>query len=205
MAVKSKASQQFIPIEDIHDGVIILKDKTMRMVLMASSVNFALKSEDEQIGIIMQFQNFLNSLEFTTQIYIQSRRLDIKPYLALLHSRLSANISDLMRIQIQEYIEFIRNFTENSNIMAKTFFIVVPYYPGANITFTKKTKQKEESVLERFEEGKSQLEQRAHTIRQGLARSGVRVVPLGTEETVELFYKIFNPSDAGRNVNILKR
>ncbi len=204
--MKTKSSQKFIPVEDIHDGVVILKDRSMRMILMTSSVNFALKSEDEQTGIILQFQNFLNSLEFTTQIYIQSRRLDIKPYLNLLQTRLSSDISDLMRIQTEEYIEFVKNFTENSNIMAKTFFIVIPYHPGVNVNIGKSTvKEKDRSALERFEEGKSQLEQRAHIVRQGLARTGVRVMPLGTEETVELFYKIFNPSDVGRDVNLAQR
>lgn len=208
MAIKSASSQKFVPIEDVRDGIIILKDKSMRMLLMASSINFALKSEEEQMGVIMQFQNFLNSLDFTTQIYIQSRRLDIKPYLSLLQTRLNADIEDLMRIQIQEYIEFVRNFTENTNIMSKTFFIVVPYYSGVsteNITggiFSKKTttEEKEVSSLERFEEGRSQLQQRANVVRQGLARTGIRVAPLGTEEVVELFYKIFNPSDTGRSV-----
>ena len=204
--MKSKSSQKFIPIEDIHDGVVILKDKSLRMILMTSSVNFALKSEDEQMGIILQFQNFLNSLEFTTQIYIQSRRLDIKPYLNLLQSRLASDITDLMRIQTEEYIEFVKNFTENSNIMAKTFFIVIPYYPGVNVTLGKnRSENKKESALDRFEEGKSQLEQRAHIVRQGLARTGIRIMPLGTEEIVELFYKIFNPSDVGRDVNLAKR
>lgn len=202
MAIKSKASQNFLPIEDIHDGVVILKDKSMRMVLIASSINFALKSEDEQIGLIVQFQNFINSLEFSTQIYIQSRRLDIKPYLALLQDRLNTDVSDLMRIQIEEYIEFVKNFTDNSNIMSKSFFIVVPYYPGASLPGAKK--KTEGDIMERFEEGKSQLEQRAHIVRQGLIRCGIRVVPLGTEEIVELFYKIFNPSDLGRAVNLTR-
>ena len=212
MALKSAPSQKLVPINDIHDGVVILKDKSMRMILMASSINFALKSEEEQMGVLMQFQNFLNSLEFTTQIYIQSRRLDIKPYLSLLQTRLNAEVTDLMRIQIQEYIEFIQNFTENTNIMSKTFFIVVPYYPSVstkNITggiFSKKKKPEEKGVssLERFEEGRSQLQQRANIVRQGLARTGVRITPLGTEEIVELFYKIFNPSDANRSANLAR-
>jgi len=211
MAIKSAPSQKIVSIEDIHDGIVILKDKSMRMILMASSINFALKSEDEQMGVLMQFQNFLNSLEFTTQIYIQSRRLDIRPYLALLQTRLNDDVSDLMRIQIEEYIEFIRNFTENTNIMSKTFFIVVPYYPGAssdNIAggvFSKKgatAEEKKVSSLERFEEGRSQLQQRANIIRQGLARTGIRITPLGTEETVELFYKIFNPSEENGSANL---
>ena len=212
MALKSAPSQKLVPIEDIHDGIVILKDRSMRMILMASSINFALKSEEEQMGVLMQFQNFLNSLEFTTQIYIQSRRLDIKPYLSLLQTRLNADVTDLMRIQIQEYIEFVRNFTENTNIMSKTFFIVVPYYPGVsteNVTggvfSAKKTsEQKKESSLERFEEGRSQLQQRANIVRQGLARTGIRITPLGTEEIVELFYKIFNPSDANRSAKLAR-
>ena len=213
MAIKSTPSQKLVPIEDIHDGIVILKDKSMRMILMASSINFALKSEEEQMGVLMQFQNFLNSIEFTTQIYIQSRRLDIKPYLSLLQTRLNADVSDLMRIQIQEYIEFVRNFTENTNIMSKTFFIVVPYYPSVsseNLTrgvFSKKSasdEQKKESSLEHFEEGRSQLQQRANIVRQGLARTGIRITPLGTEEIVELFYKIFNPSDANRSAKLTR-
>jgi len=211
MAIKSKPSQKLVSIEDIHDGIVILKDKSMRMILMASSINFALKSEEEQMGVLMQFQNFLNSLEFTTQIYIQSRRLDIRPYLSLLQTRLNEDVSDLMRIQIEEYIEFIRNFTENTNIMSKTFFIVVPYYPGASTdniaggAFSKKNataEEKQVSSLERFEEGRSQLQQRANIVRQGLARTGVRITALGTEETVELFYKIFNPSDESGSANL---
>lgn len=213
MTLKSSPSQKLVPINDIHDGVVILKDRSMRMILMASSINFALKSEEEQMGVLMQFQNFLNSLEFTTQIYIQSRRLDIKPYLSLLQTRLNSDVTDLMRIQIQEYIEFIRNFTENTNIMSKTFFIVVPYYPGVSTgniaggVFSKKSvsaEQKKESSLERFEEGRSQLEQRANIVRQGLARTGIRITPLGTEEIVELFYKIFNPSDANRSAKLAR-
>ncbi|MCK5592295.1 MAG: hypothetical protein KAI72_10105 [Candidatus Pacebacteria bacterium] len=210
MAIKSAPSQKLVSIGDIHDGIVILKDKSMRMILMASSINFALKSEEEQMGVLMQFQNFLNSLEFTTQIYIQSRRLDIKPYLSLLQTRLNADVSDLMRVQIQEYIEFVRNFTENTNIMSKTFFIVVPYYPAistgtiAGGAFSKKatSTEKATSSMERFEEGRSQLQQRGNIIRQGLARTGVRITPLGTEEIVELFYKIFNPSDANRSANL---
>ena len=213
MTLKSAPSQKLVPINDIHDGVVILKDRSMRMILMASSINFALKSEEEQMGVLMQFQNFLNSLEFTTQIYIQSRRLDIKPYLSLLQTRLNSDATDLMRIQIQEYIEFVRNFTENTNIMSKTFFIVVPYYPGVSTgniaggVFSKKSvsdEQKKESTLERFEEGRSQLEQRANIVRQGLARTGIRITPLGTEEIVELFYKIFNASDANRSAKLAR-
>jgi len=215
MAIKSRPAQSFVPVKEVRDGIVILKDGSMRMVLITSSVNFALKSDDEQAALLAQFQNFLNSLEYSTQILIQSRRLDISPYLTLLQGRLKEQLNDLMRIQIQEYIEFIRSFTESANIMTKNFFIVVPY-ASSNILSSGKSgaasiigkitgrqepaKTKEQVNIEAFEEARSQLEQRASVIRQGLARTGIRAVPLGTEEVIELYYKIFNPSDTEKPI-----
>ncbi len=205
MAIKSKATQDFVPIKEIKDGVIVLKDGSMRMILMASSINFALKSEDEQSAILIQFQDFLNSLEFSIQIFIQSRRLDIRPYLSLLKDRLKVQLSDLMRIQTEEYIDFVKSFTETADIMTKTFFIVIPYTQTSLSTTSKSSlfgglfsKKKTDAspkkqVAERFEEVRSQLEQRANVIKQGLARTSVRAVPLETEEVIELYYKLLNP------------
>ena len=130
MAKTTQASQDFVPIKEIRDGIVTLKDGSLRAILIASSINFALKSEDEQNAIISQFQNFLNSLEFSIQIFIQSRELDIRPYIALLERRYQDTTNELMQIQIREYIEFIKNFVEVSNIMTKNFFIVVPYSPA---------------------------------------------------------------------------
>src|SRR6185369_3658024 len=98
--------------------------------VLASSLNFALKSDEERNAIILQFQDFLNSLDFSVQIFIQSRRLDIRPYIALLEEQYKEQINDLMKIQTREYIEFIKKFTESTNIMTKSFFIVVPYDPA---------------------------------------------------------------------------
>ena len=128
--VKAQATQEFVPIKEVRDGVIILKDGSLRALLMASSINLALKSNDEQQAIIGQFQNFLNSLEFTVQFFIESRDLDVRPYIALLEERYALELDDLMKIQIREYIAFIKDFTERANIMAKNFFIVVPYDPA---------------------------------------------------------------------------
>jgi type IV secretory pathway VirB4 component len=127
--VASKSSQDFVPIKEIRDGVVVLKDGSMRAILMTSSQNFALKSSDEQNAILFQFQNALNSLDFSIQIFVQSRRLDIRPYIALVEGKMKEQTSDLMRIQIREYVKFIKKFTEDVNIMTKTFFIVVPYTP----------------------------------------------------------------------------
>jgi len=215
MAVKSKAAQDFVPIKEIRDGVVILKDGTIRMLLMASSINLALKSEDEQIAILGQFQNFLNSLEFSTQIFIQSRRLDVRPYITLLEARLHEELNELLKIQIHEYIGFIQKITQSTNIMSKIFIVVVPFVPPKSVTTDQKsggvfsflgkksvdkTTTPSPSAVEAFEEAKSQLEQRVGIIKQGLARTGVRVVPLGTEELTELYYRLFNPGEAEKSV-----
>jgi hypothetical protein len=196
-----KTSQDFVPIKEVRDGVAILKDGSMRAILMTSSLNFALKSPDEQEAIIFQFQNFLNSLDFTIQIFIQSRKLDIRPYLAMLEDKTKTQTNDLLRIQSKEYINFIKTFTESVNIMTKNFFIVVPYSaPGLDLSksqkfFSKTTKTKTEQAADTFEESRSQIEQRISVVKQGISRCGVRVARLGTEEIIEIYYKIFNPSD----------
>ena len=117
--VASKTTQEFVPIQEIRDGIVILKDGSMRAIILASSLNFALKSADEQNAIISQFQNFLNSLDFSIQIFVQSKRLDIRPYIALLEERYKEQVTELMKIQTREYIEFIKTFVDNSNIMTK--------------------------------------------------------------------------------------
>lgn len=197
----TKPSQDFVPIKEVRDGVVIMNDGSMRGILMTSSLNFALKSTEEQEAIIFQFQNFLNSLDFSVQISVQSRKLDIKPYIALLENRQKEQTSDLMKIQVKEYIQFIRTFTENTNIMTKSFFIVVPYSP-AKIDIGKGFGKKKsvEDKARNFEENKSQLEQRMAIVEQGVIRSGVKTVRLGTEEVIEVFYKLFNPGNVEKPI-----
>jgi len=205
-SVKSKPAQEFVPFREIRDGIVIMKDGSLQAILMTSSLNIVLKSQDEQEAILFQFQNFLNSLEFSIQIYVQSRRLDIRPYLALLEDREKEQVNELMKIQTREYIEFIKNFTENTNIMSKSFFVVVPYssfkatsqsmlHISSAMSGGNKSKTEEKQWLEDFEENKTQIEQRVAIIEGGLSRIGVRVAQLGTEEIIELFYKIFNPGE----------
>jgi hypothetical protein len=210
--VKAEATQSFVPIKEVRDGVVILKDGSLRSLLMASSINLALKSADEQSAIIGQFQNFLNSLEFPVQFFIESRDLDIRPYVALLEERYAAELDDLMKIQIREYIVFIKDFTERANIMTKNFFIVVPYDPAliarggglAALGSLLPNGKSESGTLtdEQFEQYRTQLEQRISVIEQGLVRTGVRVVKLGTEEVIELFYKLFNPGELEKPLQI---
>lgn len=201
------STQDFVPISEVRDGIVVLKDGSLRAILLASSINFALKSEDEQTAFIVQFQNFLNSLDFTVQILVQSRSLDIRPYVATLETSYKAQIDDLMRVQIREYIEFVKSFTEAANIMTKNFFVVVPYAqatisigrkgPASFLPFGKKKAGSVEAETS-FEEAVSQLEQRIGIVQQGLVRTGVRTVQLGTEEAIELLYKMFNPGEEGK-------
>ncbi|HEY4478457.1 MAG TPA: hypothetical protein VI775_01300 [Candidatus Paceibacterota bacterium] len=209
MQKDQKTTQDFVPIQEIRDGVVILKDGSMRALVLASSLNFALKSMDEQNSIIFQFQNFLNSLDFSVQIFVQSKNLDIRPYIALLEERYKEQLTELMKIQTREYIEFIKTFVENSNIMTKSFFIVIPYTPPMisasknplNNLVNKKDTPKI-TPNEEFNEYRSQLEQRVGVVEQGLVRCGVRVAELGTEEVVELYYKIFNPGETEKPIQI---
>jgi type IV secretory pathway VirB4 component len=211
MPVSSKATQEFVPIKEVRDGIVILKDGSMRGVVLASSLNFSLKSDDERNAIMLQFQDFLNSLDFPVQISIQSRRLDIRPYIALLEDRYKEQVNELMKIQTREYIEFIKKFTETTNIMTKSFFIVISYDPAfVNIKssigggiFKKKSASDEVRKKQLgFEENRTQLEQRVSVVEQGLVRCGIRVIRLGTEEVIELFYKIFNPGDTEKPIKV---
>ncbi len=201
MATES-SSQQFVPIADIHDDVVVLKNGQLCMVLLATSINFALKSSDEQQAILSQYQAFLNSIDFSLQIYVQSRRLDIRPYLDILYARESHQYNDLMKIQLREYIEFISSFTNQVDIMSKNFFVVVPYTPlrleVKGLGKFLNTKQNiEQQTNDRFYEDRTQLEQRVSIVQQGLGRIGIRTTPLQTDQLVELYYHIFNPEDLG--------
>jgi hypothetical protein len=202
--MSKNATQEFVPIDDVRDGIIILKDGGMREILMASSVNFSLKSDDERQAILLQFQDFLNSLDFPVQILIQSRRLDIRPYIALLEGRYKEQTNDLMKIQIEQYIAFIKSFTESTSIMTKNFFVVIPYDAAIIKTNSKLpfggSKKSQTAKEEDFEEKKNQLEQRMGVVEAGLVRCGVRVAKLGTDEAVELFYKIFNPGESEKPI-----
>lgn len=203
-----KPTQEFIPIKEIRDGFALLKDGSMRALIMTSSLNFALKSNDEQSAILFQFQDFLNSLDFSIQIFIESRKLDIRPYVALLEERKKAQTNDLLKIQTQEYIGFVKNFTDTTNIMTKSFFIVVPYSPallqkGGGLSMFKKHNEEEvKKETELFEENRAQLEERVSIVSQGLARTGLRVVNLGSEEIIELFYRLFNPGDTEKPIKL---
>ena len=204
MALKAKATQEFVPIKEVRDGIIVLKNDELRAIVLANSINLSLKSNDEQQATIMQFQNFLNTLDFPIQISVQSRRLDIRPYLLQLEDRLKVQSEPLLKLQTKEYIEFIKSFTETVSIMTKSFFVVVPYTHTTlksdsgvfDRFFSKKSKEEVRAMKQvDFEEKRSQLEERVSVIQQGLGRCGINTAQLGTEEVVEVFYKVFNPGE----------
>lgn len=211
MALSAKATQEFVPIQEIRDGVIVLRDGGLRAIVLANSVNLSLKSEDEQKATIAQFQNFLNTLDFPVQISVQSRRLDIRPYLLLLENRMKVQNEPLLKLQTREYIEFIRSFTEQVAIMTKNFFVVVPYTQSAlrrdnsilDSILSRKNKAEIEAAKQiAFEEKRSQLEERVAVIEQGLGRCGINCAQLGTEEVIEVLYKVFNPGEIEGTIRV---
>ena len=202
MAVQpAGATQQFVPVKEIRNGVIVLKDGGYRGVLICSSINFGLKSAEEQHAITLGFQNFLNTLDFSIQIVVNSRRMDLRPYLALLEEKAPEQKTELMRIQLREYIGFVRSFTDQANIMTKSFYIIVSYTPRVTaagaVSFLRRESAGAKSAAAEvtFEEDRAQLEQRLTLVAAGLAGTGVRAVPLGTEEIIELLYRSFNPGE----------
>ncbi len=203
MTTSSAPAQQFVPVREVRDGIVVLKDGSMCAVLLVSSINLSLKAYDEQRAVLSQFQNFLNTLDFPIEIVIQSRRYDVRPYILTLENRLHEQTEQLLQVQTREYIDFIQSFTDQVNVMRKSFFIAVPYVPpllsqGTGISkafsFLRKKTQASEAVTD-FEEQRTQLEERLGVVEQGLTRLGLRVVQLETQEVIELLYKTFNPGE----------
>lgn len=204
---EAASTQAYLPIREVKDGLVVLKDGSLRAVLMTSAVNFALKSSGEQDAIIFAYQRFLNSLTFPVQILIQSRRLDLDFYLDKLNKRAEGQEIELVKLQTLEYTEFIKRLISVTNIMDKRFFVIVPFYPAATEQAAKgigklfatdnkpkpsNTKQAEES----FQKNKVQLMQRVEALASGLGGVGLRAATLNSEELVELFYSTYNPSTA---------
>lgn len=186
-------TQSFVPVREVRNGVVILKDDGYRGVLMCSSLNFSLKSEDEQRAIVGGFQSFLNTLDFSVQIVVHSRKMDIRPYLSLLEERVPQQQSELMRIQVREYIQFIKGFMDSVDVMTKLFYVVVPYTPAiASSVVNALPFGKRKEATDVFDEDRVQLQQRMALVEAGLESSGIRAVSLDTEELIELLYRSFN-------------
>lgn len=195
------STQQFLELEQIKEGVVVLKNKSLRGVIMVSSLNFALKSNEEQQAIIYQFQNFLNSLDFPLEIVVQSRRLNITGYLNKLKDLEKKQENELLKIQTGEYHKFVKDLIASGQILAKNFFVIVPFtlieIPGMKKVkgFFKEQKTKIPSE-EHFQRAKSQLWQRMEFVSLGLRRCGLQCVPLNTSELIELFWSLYHPEES---------
>jgi len=200
------SAQSFLQFSQVKEGAIVLRVKALRGILMISSVNFDLKSEDEQTAIIYQFQNFLNSLDFSCQISIQSRRLNITGYFDKLKEIESKQKNELLKIQTAQYRKFIQGLLNEGIIMTKQFFVVVPYVLGENEGGSSKSglgnifgaakAQVGAMSDELFQRSRGQLFQRMEFVALGLRRCGLSVVPLTTPEIIELLWAWHHPKEA---------
>lgn len=201
---KSAATQRFLPIAEIHNDTVILKNGGLRAVLQTSSINFNLKSEEEQNSLIYGYQNFLNSLEFPVQILIRSKKLDIDDYLANLEETKNKQDNPLLKEQTAEYQEYIEKLVEYADIMEKKFYVIVPVDAptGTKIGFidrflshifpddnASKLKGRHKSFIEL----RKKLTQRTNQIEQALMGLNIRTKELKTKELIELFYQSYNP------------
>ena len=202
MAKITASTQEVISIDTIEGDALILKSGSLRKVLLVSGISFDLKSEEEQNALLGSYQDFLNSLDFSLQEIIHSRKLNIAGYLETLEEAHSAESSHLLKNIITDYKEFIENFVSKNPIMDKTFFIVVPYdpiqIPKAGRAAARKIfsllKKQPKAIEAPIGESLKQLNLRVDQVIDGLNRIGIRGVPLGGKELEELFYNFYNPA-----------
>lgn len=198
--MKGFASQKFVPIKSIRDGIVTLDNNEYRAVISVSSLNLSLKGEDEQSAILSQFQNFFNSLDFPIQIYSKSRRADIEPYLKSLEERVQQVDGELLKLQIVEYIEYIKSFTSESNIMNKQFYVIIPYAAASVSGGLMNFSGNKLSDIDNFYKIKEQISQRVSSVKSGLSRCGLKTKDLDTEELIELYYSILNPGGESKSI-----
>jgi type IV secretory pathway VirB4 component len=200
----SASTQEYLDIAEIKDDTVIMKDGTLRSVILVSSINFALKSEDEQNAVIDGYVRFLNNLSFTLQIVIQSRELDINNYLDYLRVKEKEQTNKLLKAQTGEYIEYIKELTSMGKIMNKRFYVVVPYDPGTDkhksffSSFKDAVRPASSIVLKDkiFKGYQEMLNRRIDSVVGGLESIGVAVSRLDTQGLIELYYKTYNPETA---------
>jgi type IV secretory pathway VirB4 component len=199
--INSASTQKFVNIAEIKEDVVVMKDGTLRAILLVSSMNFSLKSEDEQNAVIAAYVNFLNALDFPLQIIIQSRQLNIDDYLARLVKVEKEQTNELLRLQTAEYRQFVGELVEIGQIMSKKFYIVVPYDPLSDkkkgffsrVGNVFKPAYAITLAQERFLKRKRDLMQRVEHVVAGLNSVGLQSVMLDTQSLIELYYNTYNP------------
>jgi type IV secretory pathway VirB4 component len=190
------STQDALKFAQIRDGVVILKDGNLRQIVLCTSVNFSLKSEQEQNAIIFAYQNFLNSLTFPVQIVMQSKKLDLTNYLKMLDEKAQDQTNELLRTQTLDYVDFIKRLINIANIMDKRFYIVIPYMIPPKMN---NSGQKQIIITQtEFAKYKVELDQRAQVVQSGLANVGVRTALLNTQQLIELMYSIYNPEESSK-------
>ncbi len=212
-------SLDLVDIKEIRGNVVIMKDGSFRQIIMVGGVNFALKSDAEQTLIVQAYQNFLNSIDFPLQVIIHSRKVNIDSYIETLLRRKEVEPSPLLQSQIDEYVNFIKEFIEKNAIMEKSFLVVVPFYVvGGAITGTTKAASgifssffggkkvvpaqaqevKDEDAERAFKENSEQLTQRTGQVIAGITGIGLDANILENQELIELFYNFYNPQTVER-------
>ena len=195
------ATQRFLDIAEIRDDMVILNDGTVRGVLLVSSINFALKSEQEQEAIIQSYVTFLNGLDYPIQVVIQSRRMNIDAYIESLNTQEKTTMNDLLRAQIADYRTFVSELVELGQIMQKRFYVVVPYDPLTNkkrgfwqrlslvLSPAAAAKLNEKQLADRRE----QLSRLIALASGNMLSMGLQTVRLDTQGLIELYYDAYNP------------
>jgi type IV secretory pathway VirB4 component len=201
-----KSTQSTMLISEIKDGVVVMRDGSLRGVILGSAINFDLMSSNEQEAVEYAYQGFLNSLHFPVQIIIKSQKIDLTQYLEKLNAHRNEQPNELLGALMDDYIANIKALIEEVNIMDKQFFIVVPFFPplmeqkkvtlveglrGAFATVPEITVSEED-----FRQYKQELSQRMALVASGLTQMGIRAISLGTQELVDLYYAWYNPDVA---------
>ncbi|MBU0648691.1 hypothetical protein KJ969_01095 [Patescibacteria group bacterium] len=195
------STQRFLDIAEIKEDTVVLKDGTLRAVVVVSSINFSLKSSDEQAAIISAYMQLLNSLDYSLQIVIQSRKMNIEKYLNVLQEEQKKQTNELLRAQIADYRGFISELVSLGDIMSKRFFAVIPYDPLTNKRkgFFARLKEIISPVVslklkdERFQSRRKELFMRVNHLTTALQGIGLTAIVLDTQSLIELYYSVYNP------------
>lgn len=207
------STQNTLQIAEIRDGIVIMNDGSFRSVIMVKSINFDLMSPQEQESVEYAYQGFLNSLYFPIQIFLRSQKVDIRPYIERLDKIRSEHDNMLLAMLMEDYIGYIANLSQQTNIMDKKFYVVIPYFPVVEVqqalTQSKKflsgvgglfNKSEQHVVINEpdLEDAKTELRNRVHAALAGLRQAGIQGLPLDTQELIELYYDTYNPDTATR-------
>ncbi|HXE09948.1 MAG TPA: hypothetical protein VN554_00810 [Verrucomicrobiae bacterium] len=210
---QNNSTQNSLQIAEIRDGIVIMNDGSFRSVIMVKSINFDLMSPQEQEAVEYSYQGFLNSLFFPVQIFLRSQKVDIRPYIDKLDRIRSEHDNMLLAMLMEDYIGYIAELSQQTNIMDKKFYVVIPYFPVVEaqqaLTRSKNflggvgglfSKAEQHVVINEatLEDAKTELRNRVQSVLGGLEQCGVKGLPLDTQELIELYYDTYNPDTATR-------